>query len=65
MCLTGLLQTLHFSYNKYSKLSCIPGCGVLPMACYTGRIRPKAVPFLGVTRNFQILERVGISLIEV
>ena len=63
MCLTGLLQTLHFSYNKYSKLSFIPGCGVRPMA-YTGRLRPKAVPFLGL-RNFQVLERVGISLVEV
>ena len=32
---------------------------------YTGRLRPKAVSFLGVARNFQVLERVGISLIEV
>ena len=64
MCLTGLLQTLHFSYNKYSKLSFIPGCGVLPMA-YKGRLRQKAVPFLGVARNFHVLERVEISLVEV
>ena len=38
-----------------------PG-GVLPIVDYTGRLRPKGVPFSGV---FQVYKRVGISRAEV
>ena len=37
------------------------GRGVLPMMAYTGRPRPKGVPFF----RLQVYERVGISLLDV
>ena len=37
------------------------GGRVLLIMAYTGRLRPKGVPFSG----FQVYERVGISLVEV
>ena len=37
------------------------GGGVLPMMAYTGRLRPKGIPFF----RLQVYERVGISLVVV
>ena len=37
------------------------GWGVIPRMAYTGRLRPKRVPFL----RLQVYERVGILPIEV
>ena len=38
----------------------LPG-GLLPIMAYTGRLRPKGVPFF----SLQVNEMVGISLVEV
>jgi len=42
-------------------MSSLPQRGVLPIMVYTGRLRPKGVPFF----RLQVYERVGISLVEV
>ena len=38
-----------------------PGGWVLPIMAYTGRLRPKGVPFSG----FRYMKRVGISQVEI
>ena len=63
LCSTLSLFTQVYKWVPATQL---PGGEVLPIMAYTGRLRPKGVPFSGFGYTCIIMyERVGILLVEV